>query len=63
MVKSVTEIAHFMGKQVVAEFVEDQETAQALREIGVDFIQGYHVGRPFPLQQLLVGEETRANVC
>jgi len=53
MVKSVTEIAHFMGKQVVAEFVEDQGTADALREIGVDYIQGYHVGRPLPLLELL----------
>jgi diguanylate cyclase (GGDEF)-like protein len=53
MVKSVTEIAHFMGRQVIAEFVENQQTADALRVIGVDFIQGYHIGRPVPLHEIL----------
>lgn len=52
MVKAVTEISHFMGKQVVAEFVEDEATASELKKIGVDFIQGYHVGRPEILQEL-----------
>ena len=53
MVKSVTEIAHLMQRRVVAEFVEDQATADLLREIGVDFIQGYHIGRPLPLHEIL----------
>jgi EAL domain-containing protein (putative c-di-GMP-specific phosphodiesterase class I) len=30
----------------VAEGVEDAETLEQLREIGVDFAQGYHLGRP-----------------
>ncbi len=53
MVKAVTGISHFMNKQVVAEFVEDQQTADELRNIGVDYIQGYHIGRPVPLSQLI----------
>ncbi|MGD8590275.1 MAG: DUF1631 family protein [Chromatiales bacterium] len=53
MVRSVTEIAHFMQRRVVAEFVEDQATANLLKEIGVDFIQGYHIGRPVPLGEIL----------
>ncbi len=53
MVKSVTEIAHFMGRQVIAEFVENQQTVDALKTIGVDFIQGYHIGRPVPLHEVL----------
>jgi len=52
MVKSVTEIAHFMQRRVVAEFVEDQATADVLKGVGVDFIQGYHIGRPLPLREL-----------
>ncbi|MEN8167211.1 MAG: EAL domain-containing protein, partial [Pseudomonadota bacterium] len=52
MVTSVTDIAHFMGRKVVAEFVEDAETAEALKKIGVDFIQGYYIGRPSPLEDL-----------
>jgi EAL domain-containing protein (putative c-di-GMP-specific phosphodiesterase class I) len=53
MVKSVTEITHFMQRQVVAEFVEDQATADLLQGMGVDFIQGYYIGRPVPLQEIL----------
>ena len=56
MVKAVTGISHFMGKQVVAEFVENQQTANLLRKIGVDYIQGYHVGRPIPLCEVLAQE-------
>lgn len=52
MVTSITDIAHFMGRKVVAEFVEDAETAEALKTIGVDYIQGYHIGRPGPLEDL-----------
>jgi diguanylate cyclase (GGDEF)-like protein len=54
MVKSVTDISHFMGKKVIAEFVENQEIADLLEEIGVDYIQGYHIGRPLPLVDALV---------
>jgi EAL domain-containing protein (putative c-di-GMP-specific phosphodiesterase class I) len=45
-VRAVTEMAHGMGKRVIAEFVENEEIVQVLREIGVDFAQGYHIGRP-----------------
>jgi EAL domain-containing protein (putative c-di-GMP-specific phosphodiesterase class I) len=37
-----------MGKRTVAEFVESDEIIAALSEIGVDFAQGYAVGRPEP---------------
>lgn len=59
MVKAVTGISHFMGKRVVAEFVENQETADELRRIGVDFIQGYHVGRPTALADILEPDAAR----
>jgi Amt family ammonium transporter len=36
----------------VAEFVEDAETLEFLRAYGVDFAQGYHVGRPQPIEEL-----------
>jgi len=48
-VKSITDIAHGMGKRVVAEFVENEEILRILGEIGVDYAQGYHIGRPAPL--------------
>ncbi|MCP5467587.1 MAG: EAL domain-containing protein [Sinobacteraceae bacterium] len=54
MVRSINEIGHVMGKQTIAEFVEDAPTLAMLREVGVDFVQGYEVGRPSPLEQFLV---------
>ena len=52
LVKSITEICHFMKKQVVAEQVESEGIIVRLRELDVDFIQGYAVGHPFPLSRL-----------
>ena len=47
-VKATTEMAHTMGRQVVAEFVESEAILEVLCELGVDFAQGYHIGRPAP---------------
>ena len=52
MVVSINSIGHEMKLKTVAEFVEDAETLERLREIGVDFVQGYHLGRPRPLTEL-----------
>jgi len=46
MVKSINDIGHVMGKQTVAEFVDDAVILSALRDIGVDYAQGYAVGEP-----------------
>lgn len=46
VVKSINEIGHFMGKKTIAEFVENDAIAEKLREIGVDFVQGYGIERP-----------------
>jgi len=53
IVKSITEIAHFMGKKVIAECVENEQILTLLGEIGVDYAQGYHVGRPAMLSGLV----------
>jgi len=53
VVKSINEIGHFMGKKTIAEFVEDDEILEILREIGVDFAQGYGIGRKMPITELL----------
>ncbi|MFP4074963.1 MAG: EAL domain-containing protein [Halochromatium sp.] len=47
-VKAVVEMAHNMGKKVVAEFVDSALILEILRDIGVDFAQGYFIGRPLP---------------
>ncbi|MDH3980022.1 MAG: EAL domain-containing protein, partial [Gammaproteobacteria bacterium] len=46
MVRSINEVAHASGKKTIAEFVEDAETAELLRRIGVDYAQGYYFGKP-----------------
>lgn len=61
VVKAMVEVARGMGKQTVAEFVEDEETLRLLREYGVDYAQGYHIGRPRALygnaSKILVDQE------
>ncbi|OZG71671.1 sensor domain-containing phosphodiesterase [Hahella sp. CCB-MM4] len=50
MVRSITEVAHLMELSVVAEFVENEGIQNALEEIGVDFMQGYHLHVPKALE-------------
>ena len=51
MVRSINDIGHVMGKQTIAEFVEDRATLEMLRSLGVDYAQGFAVNRPVPLAQ------------
>jgi len=46
MVMSIIQIARSLGKQTIAEFVQDEKTITLLRQSGVDFLQGYYVGVP-----------------
>jgi diguanylate cyclase (GGDEF)-like protein/PAS domain S-box-containing protein len=46
MVETIHNIGHAMGLQSIAEGVEDAATLQMLKEIGVDYAQGYWIGRP-----------------
>jgi EAL domain-containing protein (putative c-di-GMP-specific phosphodiesterase class I) len=50
MVEMISHIGKVMGKPTVAEFVESDEIMQALREIGVDYAQGYAIGKPEPFE-------------
>lgn len=52
MVRSINELSHFLGIETIAEFVEDLEALATLREINVDFAQGYGISRPRPLESL-----------
>jgi EAL domain-containing protein (putative c-di-GMP-specific phosphodiesterase class I) len=49
LVGSIHQIGHVMGLKTIAEAVEDEPTLAALRALGVDYVQGYHVHRPQPL--------------
>jgi EAL domain-containing protein (putative c-di-GMP-specific phosphodiesterase class I) len=52
IVKAIVALARAAGRRTVAEFVSDQDTLELLAELGVDLAQGFHIGRPRPLEEL-----------
>jgi len=50
MVESIQQVGKVMQLETIAEHVEDEPTFLALKEIGVDFVQGYYLGRPEALE-------------
>ena len=52
MVRSINDIGHVMGKKTIAEFVENDDILARVREIGIDFAQGYGIARPAPLEEI-----------
>lgn len=52
VVKSITEVGHFMGKKIIAEYVENERILAMLREIGVDYAQGYAIAKPVNLMDV-----------
>ena len=53
IVQTTIDMCHSLGYQVVAEGVEDHGTADLLREMGCDMIQGYLITPPLPFHELL----------
>ncbi|MBV9488256.1 MAG: EAL domain-containing protein, partial [Verrucomicrobia bacterium] len=49
LLRSIHEIAHLLGKETVAEFVNSEATCALLKGIGVDHGQGFYLGKPSPL--------------
>lgn len=49
MVEAINQIGHVMQIQTIAEWVENEETLLLLKQIGVNFAQGYHTGKPAPV--------------
>jgi diguanylate cyclase (GGDEF)-like protein/PAS domain S-box-containing protein len=52
IVHSIREVGRAMGKETIGEFVESEEVADLLRELEVDYAQGFWLGRPVPLDDL-----------
>lgn len=50
MVESINRIAHVMGIRTIAEWVEDEGTLTKLRNMGVDYAQGWAIGMPTPIK-------------
>jgi PAS domain S-box-containing protein len=49
LVRALVQVCQAYGIRTVAEFVQDEPTLRLLRELGVDYVQGYLIGRPEPL--------------
>ncbi len=49
MVKAITQIGHVMGLKTIAEFVENNAILERIKVLGVDYAQGYGIGKPSPL--------------
>ena len=54
MVRAIVDLSVRLGKATIAEFVGDDATIELLREYGVDFAQGFHIGRPQAISELWV---------
>jgi PAS domain S-box-containing protein len=50
LVKAIVGLAQDFGYQTIAEGVEDAETMGLLKDYGVDYAQGFHLGRPAPIE-------------
>jgi diguanylate cyclase (GGDEF)-like protein len=53
MVRAIAQLAHTMGMETVAEYVETDELRTRMAGLGVDFGQGFAIGRPVPLADVL----------
>ncbi|GAB4536405.1 MAG: hypothetical protein Tsb0014_24190 [Pleurocapsa sp.] len=49
IVNSINQVAHFMGMETIAEFVENDKILKRLDRINVDYAQGYHTGKPIAI--------------
>lgn len=58
LVKAINDTSHALGKSTVAEFVEDKATLEALADLGVNYAQGYYIGKPVDIQ--FVNEQMRS---
>jgi EAL domain-containing protein (putative c-di-GMP-specific phosphodiesterase class I) len=52
IVRALVDVCAGLGIRTVAEFVGDEQTMDLARELGVDFAQGYYLGRPEPISSL-----------
>ncbi|MCK6907021.1 sensor domain-containing phosphodiesterase [Enterobacter roggenkampii] len=61
IVASICHLARMKKMLVVAEYVETEEIRSAVHALGIDYVQGYLIGRPAPLESLLEAETSCAD--
>ncbi|HDZ56505.1 MAG TPA: DUF1631 family protein [Pseudomonas xinjiangensis] len=55
LVRSITEMGHFLNKKIIAEYVSSEDILDAVTEIGVDYAQGYQLGEQVMIDDLTLG--------
>jgi len=60
MVRSINDIGQLMGKKTIAEFVENDAIKQQLKQLGVDYAQGYGIAKPVEIEELIDAVGKRA---
>lgn len=63
MVRSINELCHFLDLKTIAEYVEDMEIFETLKEIQVDFAQGFGIAKPRRLDSLKHEARTPTGLC
>ena len=53
LVRSIIQVVQALGKKAVAEYVENAEILAILKSMGIDLVQGYHLGHPMPVEKIL----------
>ncbi len=60
VIRAVVKLAQGMGTRTIAEFVGDEKTFATVAALGVDYAQGFHLGKPAPVESALASECTNA---
>jgi len=53
MVKAINSLGQVIGLKTIAEFVRNSQIIEELKDIGVDYVQGYEIGKPEPISKLI----------
>lgn len=53
MVEAINSLGHVIGLKTIAEFVKNKNIIEHLKDIKVDYLQGYEIGKPEPLANLI----------
>lgn len=56
MVRMINELAHSLGMQTIAEYIENEQVMCCIRQLGIDYGQGFHMARPEAISGLLTAQ-------
>ena len=63
MVKAINDVGQVMKMKTIAEYVENEEICNSLKEIGVDYGQGYYFGKSENIDEVIVVDPNYRHHC